>query len=1206
MNNPRSMRAVLVGLLVSLLAASASAQTYRFKSYTVNDGLGSNAVYSVFQDHHGYLWFSTDSGLSRYDGADFRNFGLADGLADVSVRAVVEDQQGQLWIATKGGLSRWDGKRFHTFRSAEGLAHDELRCALASRDGSLWFGTSAGLSHYVDGRFENFGTDHGLPRGPVWALHEGERGELFVGIRGGGLLRRAGARFLPVHPGLGPGTAGENVFDIEGDGHGGLWVATGGGLAQLAEGGLRLLTEREGLPSNSVSSVLRDARGRVWVGTFGGGLARVEGTGVTVLDRPRGLPDPYVTALYADYEGGIWIASMWRGVSRFLGEGFRNYGAESGLGEGLVTGIAQSSDGALWFSTVEGGLARRDAQGRVQRFGVREGLLDRSLWALLVDSHDRVWVGGPAGVSRLEGGRVQTFDLARLGVPDRIDELAEDARGWIWIGSSAARSTGLLAWDGHAYRTFGLAQGLVHTQVNDLLGDRAGNLWISTENGLGRFDGSAFSSYGREQGLPHKRVIVSHEDAQGRLWFGTGDGLALLEGQRFRVWRREDGLPSSTVTALASASGTLWVGTPLGLATFDGRSFRSYGVEDGLNSQEISSGAALLARDGTLWFGTAEGAVQQVPLVWQPEPAPRLVLSAVVTPRRRLEAEAGASFELAPDESTLTFLYAGLAFRREGALRYSSRLEGFENEWSPERSERAIRFTNLPPGDYRFAVRARVADGPWSPPALVALRLAAPWWATRAFRASLLVLLLGLGYAGYALRMRAWRRDQERLLAQRQRAQQELLASIRAIHSSLDLGQLVQNLALEGARLLAAEPSGIGLLREGAVVFERLWKDGAFRESGLRVPVGEGLAGQVASSGVARLCPDPARLPGFRPRPGFEAECARAHAAAAIRDRLGAVVGVLEVRCPQERAPFTEADLRLLELFAHQAAVALENATLYGDVHAQRLLLSESVWAMEELWKNEQRMREQVQELDRLKTNFMIVSAHEMRTPLTILKGHHEALLSGALGQVPEGPRRFLEVCRRSADRLAEAFSDIVEMLRFEGRQARLRRRRLELPQLIAETVEAVQAFLLLRGQTLTVECEEGLPPVLVDPDKLQLALANLLQNAIRFTPDGGRLQVRLARESESEVRLSVIDSGIGIEASELERIFERFYTSMDTRHHRSGTYEFRTRGAGLGLALVRANVEAHGGRVWAESLGPERGSSFHMVLPIELLGLDS
>ena len=124
-------------------------------------------------------------------------------------------------------------------------------------------------------------------------------------------------------------------------------------------------------------------------------------------------------------------------------------------------------------------------------------------------------------------------------------------------------------------------------------------------------------------------------------------------------------------------------------------------------------------------------------------------------------------------------------------------------------------------------------------------------------------------------------------------------------------------------------------------------------------------------------------------------------------------------------------------------------------------------------------------------------------------------------------------------------------------------------------------------------------PSVQADPDRLRLVLANLVQNAIKFSPDGAEVRVRVSAV-EGGVEVAVEDDGIGLDPGELGRVFEEFYTGPDSLHHKSGNYQFEARGAGLGLAIARGHVEAHGGRVWAESAGRGKGSQFHVVLPLE------
>jgi signal transduction histidine kinase len=232
-----------------------------------------------------------------------------------------------------------------------------------------------------------------------------------------------------------------------------------------------------------------------------------------------------------------------------------------------------------------------------------------------------------------------------------------------------------------------------------------------------------------------------------------------------------------------------------------------------------------------------------------------------------------------------------------------------------------------------------------------------------------------------------------------------------------------------------------------------------------------------------------------------------------------------------------------------------------------------------------------------MKTNFIAVASHEMRTPLTVLRGHSEALLERLFGPLTEPQQRSLETCLSVVDRLTGTFNDLVEILRFDRREVTLNRSRFDLGEVVRETVAGIEPHAERRKLAVEVECDE---PFLIDADreKLRLVLGNIVQNAVKFTPDGGRVEIGLIREG-TLINLTVRDEGIGIEPGELDRIFDRFYTTADTTRHKSGKFEFATRGSGLGLSIAKSYVEAHGGTIRAESDGVGKGSCFRIRLPL-------
>lgn len=258
--------------------------------------------------------------------------------------------------------------------------------------------------------------------------------------------------------------------------------------------------------------------------------------------------------------------------------------------------------------------------------------------------------------------------------------------------------------------------------------------------------------------------------------------------------------------------------------------------------------------------------------------------------------------------------------------------------------------------------------------------------------------------------------------------------------------------------------------------------------------------------------------------------------------------------------------------------------------------LEEARAHLETMLQREMEVNRSLKELNQMKTNFLIITSHEMRTPLTIIKGYNEALLAHLLGALSEAQKRSLEACQHAVNRLTMTLEDIVEMLKISEGHLQLRLSRFDLVEVVRQAVADLAPFVERRSQQVRLELPADGCLLEADAKKIHLVLVNLLQNAIKFTPDAGQITIRVKREQE-KVFIEIEDNGIGIEATELERIFEKFYSNQDPDFHSSGTYQFMARGAGLGLSIVKSYVESHKGRIWAESGGKGCGSLFKIAL---------
>ena len=238
-----------------------------------------------------------------------------------------------------------------------------------------------------------------------------------------------------------------------------------------------------------------------------------------------------------------------------------------------------------------------------------------------------------------------------------------------------------------------------------------------------------------------------------------------------------------------------------------------------------------------------------------------------------------------------------------------------------------------------------------------------------------------------------------------------------------------------------------------------------------------------------------------------------------------------------------------------------------------------------------------LEESDRLKTAFLEVASHEFNTPITIVQGLSELLKLVNPDREP-GEREIVDQIAESAGQLAKLVASMLKLMRAGDFRHPLRVAESDLAALLREVAAQTAPFATARGLNFAVDVPESLGTFTIDADKVRDSVLNLLTNAIKFTPDGGRVRLSATLEDGGDAaRIEVSDSGIGLEPRALAHLFEPFFTEFEVDTHSSGDFGFRKRGLGLGLSLVKKFVELHGGSVHAES-EPGAGTIVVMRLP--------
>ncbi len=770
---------IFLSMLAFLAVTSGRGQEYNFRIYSVEHGLAQSQINCICQDSKGYLWFATHGGgVSRFDGRRFRNYTEKDGLCDNVVYSIIEDHEGNLWLGTDRGVNKFDGQHFSHLTGNKVLKDACVWTILEDRQFDLWFGTySRGVFHFDGDRISNYDSDKGLAGNWVICLTQDRMGNLWLGTDKGA-SKYDGVRFVSYNKKK--ELINDRVRSLLEDQKGDLWFATAGGVSRFDGSRFSHYTEKEGLCDNRVLTVMQDSRGDYWF-TTENGVSRFNGSRFTTYTEENGLSLNYVGAILEDREGNIWLGTD-SGITRYGGKTFMSVAKKHGLPHDSVWAICETPDGTMWIGTEEGiGLYRRGKdKSSILNLDGKNGKAVAYLF--YYDSKGNLWFGSDeSNIIKYDGKKFTNFcQTQRLGKVD-LHSILEDQRGNIWFGT---KEKGVIRYNGKTCRYFSEKDGLIHNTVNTMVQDKWKRIWLGTDGGISVYDGSTFENISESDGLPSRYVITLLTDSEGSIWAGTYGGGAVkislpadsgdLKMKSFDTFSTADGLSDDEVLLMIfDDSGNLWLGTNKGINKLDlaeynrtGRkSIRLYSKEDGFMGIECNQNAVYKDRRGKIWFGTVKGAIRYDPAEDRLNPVEPLTHligvklfyePADLSPyaaAANVKSDLPSGLTLPYNQNHLTFEFVGICLTAPERVRYRFMLAGFDKDWSPVTEATLATYSNVPPGDYSFRLKACNNNGVWNrEPTMFKFTITSPFWQKWWFY--LMVGLLGIGGMILFIRLR--------------------------------------------------------------------------------------------------------------------------------------------------------------------------------------------------------------------------------------------------------------------------------------------------------------------------------------------------------------------------------------------------------------------------------------------------------------------
>lgn len=773
-------------VLFSLLPTHrATAQSYYFKNYQVQQGISGNTITSILQDRKGFMWFGTRNGLNRFDGTQFRIFSQdtdnPSSIGSNSILSLFEDPAEKLWVGTYKGIYLYDAIK-ESFRPFTKIPRGEVRHIKGDSNHTIWIISDFHLYKY------NTKTDdlrsYQANNMQSIALHVSPNGQVYVATTTG---------LVKIYN---PGKDSFETFDIAKINNNQtvtyiqdlypindslLLIGTMNKVFLLnrTQSSLQNIFENSSYTGNiQLHTILRHTPTRFWLGTETGIYVWDMDKGITHhiekhFTNPYSISDNVIYTFCADREGGVWIGTFFGGVNYYSSSlsSFQKYSPVSGennLSGNLVHEICPDESGNIWIGTEDAGLNKLDpATGKIKQFLPGQGagsISYQNIHGLAVDGHE-LWIGTyehGLDVMDLRTEKVVRHYKDGPGVHDLkgnfIVALHRTGKGELLVGTW----NGLFTYNRKENNFSQLP--FFNTQIQAIYEDESGTIWACTYGNGVYFYNRSTNKGGRlvhdslnTSSIPNNYVNNLFQDSQKNLWFSTESGICSYSVTTGQITRYTDGyLNNQTFRILEDSLQQLWISTAKGLVRLDPktRQTKQYNTTNGLLSDQFNYNSGYRSPQGDMYFGTVKGMIR-----FRPEALPKnsfvppvFITGIQVNNQPRLFAATQQGKMILPyDSSSISIDVAALSYLLPEMNEYAYKMEGIDKDWTYLKTNRKIYFTKLSPGDYTFLLKGSSTGEIWNDKiSRLQISILPPIWAST--WAYLFYLLAGLGIAGLIVR----------------------------------------------------------------------------------------------------------------------------------------------------------------------------------------------------------------------------------------------------------------------------------------------------------------------------------------------------------------------------------------------------------------------------------------------------------------------
>lgn len=1130
-------------LVLLLFSGIAYPQQYFIKSYTIEDSLPTRFVLDVTQDKHGMMWFATYSGVSNYDGFSFANYTSKDGLADQNYRQLEFDANGVLWAlpfyANDTLCYFKDNKWYKIINIKDSISKHETTCfSVFLKDGktSICIGTTNGFIAYENNEwksykfsnsvYENLVTDISVYNDKfllsgVFGFCEYKNGELDFSLNDklGKYKDIKSFTFVKKEDKvseiwvLGPewiGVLKENVFEvvIQGlemptqqyhshsyltfDKVGNLIFGNGWGKYCLVKDTkeIKPLHIKNGFSSNGATSVYKDREDNIWFADTRG-IDKINNLDLKNYFELNGLLENEVTAI-TELRGGGFVFGHNSGLTVYKDSKFKRIPFKyANVNSTRVLDMIQDRDGYVWFTANENGVGRLDDEGNIKWFFEKKDFLVSSIYQ---DKNGRIWFGAMNKLYFIENGEVKLFEFSDK-INNTFRKIFECESGGFYV----AGVNGLWLVNGNRIEKIP-CEDSKPLNVYSYLKTKSGDELVGTLNGLYKIENGKIVKFNKNGFSCDRPIYFILEDYRGHFWFGSNDGAYHWEGNKEVL---------------------------------------KYSPRNGLSGYETNRSAGIIDSEGKVWIGTDKGLTSFAKTYTDYK------ISVPMVEFLNLEDSKGNFYDLKDDNSiiyinnSLQFNFRAMSYVNEDMITYEYMLEGFDTEWIRVKQAMidAVRYINIPPGDYKFKVRARNFSGDWSGVLESGdITIHSPFYKSVWF---IVIILLLFSSMVFSLLKIKFQRENNRKLKQeisiRKQIEEDLLESKQKYKDIVDLlPEAIYETDLNG-NFTYVNNYGLNLfkytaddIRNGISAYKVIDKSflDVLEKNRERV-INKEVVTRVEYVGVTK---DGIKIP------------VSVNATPIYKD--GKVVGIRGVA---------------------------------ADMTEQK--------------RNEEVLRKFARDMESLnasKDKFFSIVAHDLKNPFQGLLGFSDFLHNEYDTLNEDEKKEYIGYIRLTSKNAYALLENLLQWSRLQTGRIEVKTERINAFNEVNSVGDLLTANMIRKKISFKNEVDKDIY-VIADRNMFVSILQNIITNAIKFTNQGGNIYINSKIEN-GDIKLSITDNGVGIKPEYLEKIFR-----ID--HDTTSTGTMNETGTGLGLLLTKEMVELNGGKIFVESeVG--KGSTFSVILP--------